>query len=256
MELRMKSVTIQRYWRPISVAEPLLSLEDIWAGYDPRIDILRGITLRIEKGQISSIIGSNGAGKLTLFKVIFGFLRPRKGDIRFDGEVITGASPGARLSRGISYCPQGRCNFPLMTVKENLEMGAYSRDDGRIYQDISEIMDRFPILAKRRTELAGNLSGGEQQLLEMAMALLLHPKLLLLDEPSLGLSPMMSSIVFEDIQKIRGIGTTVVLIEQNAKRSLKISDHAFVIRLGQVVLEGAGEALLNDENVKKAYLGG
>jgi branched-chain amino acid transport system ATP-binding protein len=238
------------------VTNEILVLQDIWAGYDPRIDILKDISLRIQKGEITSIIGSNGAGKSTLFRVIFGFLRPRKGEVYFDGERITHLTPRERLAKGVSYCPQGRCNFPLMTVRENLEMGAYSRSDTNVNRDIDEAMDRFPILAERRRELAGNLSGGEQQLLEMAMALLLHPKLLLLDEPSLGLAPIMNAMVFEDIKKIRSAGTTVILIEQNAKRSLQISDKAFVVRLGQVALEGAGEAMLNDPNVKKAYLGG
>ena len=234
----------------------ILGLQGIWAGYDASIDILKGVSFEIRQGEITSIIGANGAGKSTVFKVIFGFLKPKKGDVYFNQERITNLGPVQRLAEGISYCPQGRCNFPLLTVEENLRMGAYSRRDATVKSDVESMLERFPVLREKRNSLAGNLSGGEQQILEMAMALLLKPRLLLLDEPSLGLAPIMMDLVFSEVKRIREDGTTLVLIEQNAKRSLQISDHAIVIRLGQVAMEGTGQEILNDDRVKKMYLGG
>lgn len=236
--------------------DPILALENIVAGYDPKVDILNDVSFEIQEGSIASIIGPNGAGKSTIFNVIFGLIKPKAGDISLAGETITDQSPSKRLAAGITYAPQGRCNFPLMSIRENLEMAAYTRKDNEVNGDIDGVLDRYPILGDRQEVLAGNLSGGMQQILEMAMALLLRPKLILLDEPSLGLAPMMMDMVFEEIGKMNQDGVTLLLIEQNAKRALEISGHAIVLRMGKVVQEGSGQEILNDEKVKKLYRGG
>lgn len=234
----------------------LLALEDVFGGYYPKVDVIQGVSLQIGKGEVMCMIGPNGAGKSTLLKMIYGVLPIRSGKLIFDGEDITSVGHLERLARGISYVPQGRCNFPLMTVQENLEMGAFSRDDNNISEDIDKIMDYLPLLKERRKQLAGNLSGGEQQMLEMAMALLLHPKLMLLDEPSLGLAPILAGMVFENIIQIRERGVTMIIVEQNAKRGLQIADHAVVLQLGTKVHEGTGEDILNNPEVRRLYLGG
>jgi branched-chain amino acid transport system ATP-binding protein len=210
----------------------------------------------VNAGDIVSIIGANGAGKSTLLRTVFGMVSPRAGRIRFAGEEIGGRSPVEVLKRGIGYVPQGRCNFPAMTVEENLQMGAYLRRDGRVRQDIEAIFQRFAILGSRRKSQAGTLSGGQQQILEMAISLLLRPRLLLIDEPSLGLDPRMVEVVFNTIAEISRDGTTILMVEQNAKMALSVSDRGFVLELGKNRFEGTGRQLLNDPDVRQHYLGG
>jgi ABC-type branched-subunit amino acid transport system ATPase component len=233
---------------------PLLELADVRAGYED-VDVLRGVALRVRAGDIVSIIGANGAGKSTLLRTVFGLVAVRGGSIRFAGEEIAGRPSIDILRRGLSYVPQGRCNFPAMSVEENLEMGAYLRDDPDVRRDIERMMERFPMLAGKRRALAGTLSGGQQQILEMALALLLHPRLLLVDEPSLGLDPRMVDVVFETIVSINREGATVLMVEQNAKQALGISHRAFVLELGRNRFEGTGQELLDDPDVRQHYLG-
>jgi branched-chain amino acid transport system ATP-binding protein len=243
-------------WPEGSGAEtPLLELEDVHAGYQ-EVVVLRGVSVRVQTGEMVSIIGANGAGKSTLLKAVFGLVSVDAGRIVFDGEDITNHRSVDILRRGLGYVPQGRCNFPAMSVEENLEMGAYLRSDQRVRDDIDALLARFPLLAEKRRAPAGTLSGGQQQILEMAIALLLHPKLLLIDEPSLGLDPRMVEAVFEAIQAINRDGATVLMVEQNAKRALQISDRAFVLELGRNRFEGTGRALLDDPDVRQHYLGG
>ena len=232
----------------------LLELTDVRAGYED-VDVLRGVALRVHAGDIVSIIGANGAGKSTLLRTIFGLVPVRGGSIRFAGAEIAGRSSIDILRRGVSYVPQGRCNFPAMSVEENLEMGAYLRNDSDVRRDIARTMERFPMLAGKRRSPAGTLSGGQQQILEMALALLLHPRLLLIDEPSLGLDPRMVDVVFEAIVGINREGATVLMVEQNAKQALGISHRAFVLELGRNRFEGTGQELLDDPDVRRHYLG-
>jgi ABC-type branched-subunit amino acid transport system ATPase component len=234
---------------------PLLVLEEVVAGYD-EVDVLRGVSLSVGTGDIVAIIGANGAGKSTLLRTVFGMVLPRAGRIRFAGSDIGGRPSVEVLRRGVGYVPQGRCNFPAMSVEENLEMGAYLRRDRQVGADIAALFTRFPVLADKRGAPAGTLSGGQQQILEMAMALLLHPRLLLVDEPSLGLDPRMVEVVFETILAINGEGTTILMVEQNAKKALSVSHRGFVLELGRNRFEGTGPVLLEDPDVRLHYLGG
>jgi len=237
-------------------ADPtLLALTDVRAGY-AEVEVLRGVSLRVQAGHIVSIIGANGAGKSTLLRTVFGMVRPHAGSIVFAGKDVTGLPPTEILRIGIGYVPQGRCNFPAMSVQENLEMGAYLRDDANVVMDIEATIARFPMLGDKRRAPAGTLSGGQQQILEMAMALLLHPRLLLVDEPSLGLDPKMVEQVFDTIVRINQQGTTVLMVEQNAKKALGVSHRAFVLELGRNRFEGTGQDLLADPDVRQHYLGG
>ncbi|MCI0546259.1 MAG: ABC transporter ATP-binding protein [Candidatus Rokubacteria bacterium] len=224
------------------------------AGYE-EVEVLRGVSLTVRAGEIVSIIGANGAGKSTLLRTVFGLVRPRGGHIRFDGEEIGGRSSVDVLKRGIGYVPQGRCNFPAMTVEENLEMGAYLRRDARVRADIEAALARFPVLAARRRAPAGTLSGGQQQILETAIALLLHPRLVLVDEPSLGLDPRMVESVFDTLLEINREGTTILMVEQNAVKALGISHRGFVLELGRNRFEGTGQELLDNPDVRHHYLG-
>lgn len=235
--------------------EALLHLEDVHAGYG-EIEVLRGVSADVRADEIVSIIGANGAGKSTLLRTVFGMVKPSRGRIRFGGEEIGGENPVAVLRRGCSYVPQGRCNFPAMSVEENLEMGAYTRTDGRVRHDIEELLERFPVLGAKRRAPAGTLSGGQQQILEIAIALLLHPRLLLVDEPSLGLDPRMVEMVFSTIVAVNQTGTAVLMVEQNAKQALAISHRGFVLELGRNRFEGTGQALLENPDVRAHYLGG
>jgi len=235
---------------------PILEIKNVFSGYVEDIDIIRGVSMEIEEGKITTIIGPNGAGKSTLLKTIFGILRPKKGKIFFNGKDITRSNVQKNIELGISYLPQGGAIFPAMTVEENLEMGAFTRKDKELTKDIERIMSRFPVLKEKRRELAGNLSGGQQRILGMAMALLLRPKLLMLDEPTMGLAPNSTETVFQEIIKINQGGTTLVIVEQNAKKALSISHYAYVLELGQKKFEGAAKAIMNNLDVKKLYLGG
>ncbi|HYE93186.1 MAG TPA: ABC transporter ATP-binding protein [Terriglobales bacterium] len=234
---------------------PLLELDEVVAGYD-EVEVLRGVSVRVGAGEIVSIIGANGAGKSTLLRTVFGMVSPRAGSIRFDGTEIGGRAPVDVLKRGIGYVPQGRCNFPAMSVEENLEMGAYLRRDGKIRADIDALLARFPVLATKRRDAAGTLSGGQQQILEMAISLLLRPRLLLVDEPSLGLDPRMVELVFGTIATINREGTAILMVEQNAKKALSVSHRGFVLELGRNRFEGTGQELLDDPDVRQHYLGG
>ena len=236
-------------------AGPLLELRDVVAGY-AEADVLRGVSLGVRAGEIVSIIGSNGAGKSTLLRTVFGMVAPRAGTIRFAGQDIANRAPTEVLKQGIGYVPQGRCNFPAMSVEENLEMGAYLRRDARVRGDIEALFTRFPILAAKRREPAGTLSGGQQQILEMAIALLLHPRVLMVDEPSLGLDPRMVEVVFDTLVAINREGTTVLMVEQNAKKALSVSHRGFVLELGRNRFEGTGRDLLDNPDVRHHYLGG
>jgi ABC-type branched-subunit amino acid transport system ATPase component len=233
----------------------ILDIRDYVTGYN-EIDIIKGVSVQIKRLEIACVIGPNGAGKSTLFKGIFGLLKARKGSNHFDGSDITNLSPSEILKRGLSYVPQGRCNFPAMTVRENLEMGAFTRNDEKVKGDLEEVMEKFPVLREKHNEMAGNLSGGEQQILEMGRALLLHPKLIMLDEPSLGLAPKATELVFEKINDINAEGTTILIVEQNAKRALTIAHHAVVLELGKKRFEGTGHEIMQNDQVKRLYLGG
>ncbi len=237
-------------------SEPLiLELRNVFSGYG-EIEVLKDVSLGVRKGQIVSVIGANGAGKSTLLKTIFGIVQPTAGQILFDGKDITKRSPLEALKIGISYVPEGRTNFPAMTVQENLEMGAFIRDDTRaVAEEIDALCRRFPILQEKRHTSVGNLSGGQQQMVEIAIALMLRPKLMLVDEPTLGLAPILVKEVFRIIQEINQSGTTVVLVEQNARRALEISDYGFVLELGAIRFQGEPEVLMHNTEVYEAYLG-
>ena len=233
----------------------LLELHSVVAGYE-EVEVLRGVSLAVRHGEIACIIGANGAGKSTLLRTVFGIVVPRAGAVRFAGEDIAGRPPTDVLRRGLGYVPQGRCNFPAMSVEENLEMGAYLRRDARVGGDIKALLARFPMLGAKRRDAAGTLSGGQQQILEMAIALLLQPRLLMVDEPSLGLDPRMVEIVFDTILAINREGTTILMVEQNAKKALSVSQRGFVLELGCNRCEGTGADLLHNPDVRQHYLGG
>ena len=234
----------------------LLRAEGLTAGYG-KVPILHGVTLEVRTGEMVSVIGPNGAGKSTAFKTIVGFVHATSGRVTFDGEEITGLRADQVLPRGLAYVPQGRIVFPQMTVLENLEMGAYiERDGGRVRQALERVYTLFPILAERRTQRAGTLSGGEQQMVAIGRALMTRPKLILLDEPSLGLSPKFVSLIFDTLVQMKEAGYTLMVVEQNATRVLAVADRGYVLELGRNRFEGSGAALLADPDVKRLYLGG
>ena len=234
----------------------LLHAADLTAGYG-KMSILHGVSLEVRQGEMVSVIGPNGAGKSTAFKTIVGFLRPVSGRVTFDGQDITGLRPDQVLYRGLAYVPQGRIVFPQMTVLENLEMGAYIERDGRrIGEALERVYELFPILAERRRQRAGTMSGGEQQMVAIARALMTTPKLVMLDEPSLGLSPKFVSIIFERLTEMKRAGYTLMVVEQNAARALAVADRGYVLELGRNRFEGTGQSLLDDPEVKRLYLGG
>ncbi|MCO1657780.1 ABC transporter ATP-binding protein [Pseudonocardia humida] len=220
------------------------------------IQAVRGVTFSVERGQIVSLIGSNGAGKTTTLRTISGLLRPVTGEILLDGKPIHRLPAHEILGLGVSHSPEGRRLFARMTVEENLRLGAYSRhDEAGIVADLDRIYDMFPVLGQRRRNKAGLFSGGEQQMLAIGRALMSQPKLLMLDEPSMGLSPIMTQQIFTTVQELREEGTTVLLVEQNALSALALSDHGYVIDLGRTTLSGTGRELLADPRVQEAYLG-
>jgi branched-chain amino acid transport system ATP-binding protein len=235
---------------------PVLLVENLQCNYG-KVAALRGLSLEVRKGELVSLIGANGAGKSTTLKAISGVLRAAGGRIVFEGQDISRASARRVLELGVAHCPEGRRVFPYMSVRENLEMGCYLRTDkAGIEADMRRLFERFPILAERRAQAAGTLSGGEQQMLAISRALMSRPKLVLFDEPSLGLAPNMVERTFGIIRQIRAEGVTVVMVEQNAAAALELSDRAYVMEQGRVTLSGAGSALLADPQVQKAYLGG
>jgi branched-chain amino acid transport system ATP-binding protein len=233
-----------------------LELRDVVAGYG-EIEVLRGVSLQARAGEITCLIGPNGAGKSTVLRTVAGLLAARRGSIVAAGRELVGLSPRAIFQLGVSFVPQGRCNFPFMTVLENLEMGCFIlRDRKEVRRRVEAVLERFPILAGRRAQQAGTLSGGEQQVLEMGRALLLDPRVLLIDEPSLGLAPLMAEAVFAEVVKLRASGVAIVMVEQNARRALEFTDQAFVLEQGRVQLGGSGRAILDDPRVGALYLGG
>jgi branched-chain amino acid transport system ATP-binding protein len=214
------------------------------------------VSLQVNRGEIVSIIGSNGAGKSTTLKTIAGLLRPKSGSIKFDGSELSRTPPHKIIEKGIALVPEGRWLFPVMTVQENLELGAYTKEARRHLRDrFEEVFNLFPILKERRKQLAGTLSGGEQQMLAIARALMSRPKLLMLDEPSLGLAPSIVRKVFEVIERINEGGVAILLVEQNVHHALNISDRGYVLENGRIALSGRSDELLENEHVKKAYLG-
>jgi branched-chain amino acid transport system ATP-binding protein len=234
----------------------LLQLENVHAAYGP-IAALRGLDLTVAPGELVCLIGANGAGKSSTLRAISGLLPPSQGRIMFDGREIHAEAPATILKAGIAHCPEGRRVFPHLTVEENLAMGAYVRNDrSAIAADIKEVGRHFPILLERRRQLAGTLSGGEQQMLAIARALMARPRLILFDEPSLGLAPTVVETTFAIIADIRRRGTTVLMVEQNAYAALRMADRAYVMETGRVVLEGRARDLLDDDHVRRAYLGG
>ncbi|WLV24431.1 ABC transporter ATP-binding protein [Aciduricibacillus chroicocephali] len=223
--------------------------------YYGNIQALRDVSIEVPEGSIVTILGANGAGKTTTMKSIVGLLRPRSGRVEFLGEDVTGKKPDQMLRRGLSLVPEGRAILSGMTVEENLEMGAYVRKDKEVQADIERVMDRFPILRERKDQLGGTMSGGQQQMLAIARALMSKPKLLLLDEPSMGLAPLIVQDIFRIIKEINEEGTTVLLVEQNARQALKIADYAYVLETGRVVKHGPASELMNDPSIQEAYLG-
>lgn len=220
------------------------------------IKALKGISFEVNQGEIVTLIGANGAGKTTTMQSVIGLIPARHGTVIYDGEDITKMPCHKIVHRGMSQVPEGRRIFQELTVYENLMMGAYSQKNNNFKEDVDRIYERFPRLAERKTQIAGTLSGGEQQMLAMGRALMSHPKLLMLDEPSMGLSPILVDQVFEIIKDINKDGTTILLVEQNAGKSLAISDRAYVLETGNIVLSGTGAELAASDKVKKAYLGG
>jgi ABC-type branched-subunit amino acid transport system ATPase component len=240
----------------VSGGETLLHAEHLTAGYGT-IDILHDVTVSVRSGEIVSLIGPNGAGKSTTFKTIVGFLRPRAGRVVLGGEEITGLRPDRVLRRGLAYVPQGRIVFPQMTVLENLEMGGFiERDSRRLAGALERVYALFPILHERRRQKAGTMSGGEQQMVAMGRALMTDPRLILLDEPSLGLAPKFVTLIFETLAQMKRAGYTLMVVEQNATRALAIADRGYVLELGRNRFEGPGPQLLTDPEVKRLYLGG
>lgn len=232
-----------------------LEVRDLTVAYGA-IQAVRGVTFSVEQGQIVSLIGSNGAGKTTTLRTISGLLRPVSGEILLGGKAIQSAPAHEILGLGVSHSPEGRRLFARMTVEENLRLGAYTRkDEPGIVEDLDRIYDMFPVLGERRRNKAGLFSGGEQQMLAIGRALMSRPKLLMLDEPSMGLSPIMTQKIFSTVKDLRSQGTTVLLVEQNALSALALSDHAYVIDLGRTTLSGTGRELLADPRVQEAYLG-
>ncbi|MBA2278713.1 MAG: ABC transporter ATP-binding protein [Chloroflexia bacterium] len=251
-----QSVQTQSAAAPPANGAPLLELRDVDASYG-KVQILHAASLAIHPGEVVSIIGPNGAGKSTVLKAVMGILRPTTGQILFDGQSITGLRPDQIVRRGIGYVPQGRIVFRDMTVAENLEMGAFTiADKGRVRPLMDRVFTVFPRLGERRTQRAGTMSGGEQQMLAMGRVLMSEPRVVLMDEPSLGLAPRFIELVFEKIGELKEAGMTLLLVEQNAAKSLSISDRGYVLELGRNRFTGSGPDLLADDRVRRLYLGG
>ena len=233
----------------------LLSVNDINVYYGA-IHAIKGISFEVNEGEIVTLIGANGAGKSTTLKTISGLLRSKTGDITFEGQSIAAVPSHKLIPRGLAQVPEGRAIFLQMTVEENLEMGAYTRPSSEIEAGLKKVYGHFPRLEERKKQIAGTLSGGEQQMLAMGRALMSAPKLLMMDEPSMGLAPILVDEIFEIIKALHKAGTTILLVEQNAQMALSVADRGYVLETGRIVTSGTGAELLNDESVKKAYLGG
>lgn len=234
----------------------LLEVKDLNVYYGV-IQALKGISFRVEEGEIVALVGANGAGKTTTMQSVIGLIKNKTGEIIYNGEEISKIQTNKLVGKGMSQVPEGRRIFQELTVYENLLMGAFlERDKSKIKADMEYVYELFPILKERKNQIAGTLSGGEQQMLAISRALMSHPKLLMLDEPSMGLSPLLVQEVFDIIKKIHDNGTTVLLVEQNAKMALKIADYAYVLETGKIAFEGPANELLSNDDIKKAYLGG
>jgi len=238
------------------VTDPILELDGVVAGYGP-LTILHGTTFSVQRGAITTIVGPNGAGKSTVFKTVFGLLAPRAGRVLFDGAPITGQPPRRLLAAGLTYVPQGRNLFPELSVRHNLELGGITLGEGAdLASRIAAVMERFPVLRDKADAQASTLSGGQQKILEIARALLLEPRLMLIDEPSIGLSPILVKEVFSILQGLRDRGVTILMVEQNARSALAISDDAVVLEQGRTALAGPAPTILADPRVGQLFLGG
>ena len=233
----------------------LLEVKDIHVYYGS-IHAVKGVSFEVNQGEIVTLIGANGAGKSTVLNTVSGLLHPRSGSIVFDGKDLKGVAPHKIVQHGLAQCPEGRRIFLQMTVEENLEMGAFTQSNASVDPGIARVYEQFPRLKERRKQIAGTLSGGEQQMLAMGRALMANPKLLMLDEPSMGLAPILVDQIFEIIQRLHQAGTTILLVEQNAQMALSVADRGYVLETGKIVATGTGKELLNNEAVKQAYLGG
>ena len=233
----------------------MLEIKDLEVYYG-MIQAIKGVSFEVNEGEVIALIGANGAGKTTILHTITGLLEAKSGSVMFDGKNITKVPAHKIVSMGMAHVPEGRRVFANLTVLQNLRMGAYTRKDkDEIEETLKTVYQRFPRLEERQNQLAGTLSGGEQQMLAMGRALMSHPRIILMDEPSMGLSPIFVNEIFNIIQEVSASGTTVLLVEQNAKKALSISDRAYVLETGKIVLEGEAEELLNNDLIKKAYLG-
>lgn len=233
----------------------LLEVEDLRVGYG-EIEAVKGISFSVEAGQVVTLIGTNGAGKTTTLRTLSGLLSPMAGRITFDGRPLDGMPAHKVVALGLAHSPEGRHIFPRLSVEQNLKLGAYlRRKPAAVARDIGDAYARFPVLGERRKQAAGTLSGGEQQMLAMARAMMSRPKLLMLDEPSMGLSPIMMQQIIETIRELRDRGTTILLVEQNAQAALSLADYGHVMEVGRIILSGTGRRLLLDEAVRKTYLG-
>jgi branched-chain amino acid transport system ATP-binding protein len=232
----------------------MLTIERLRAGYG-KIEVLHGVDLTIAQGQIVALIGANGAGKTTLLKTISGLIRPAAGTIAFEGKDIARRPAHKIVGLGVSHVPEGRAVLKRMSVLDNLRMGAYVRTDAEIERDIDAVLARFPALAERRHHMAATLSGGEQQMLAIGRALAARPRLVLMDEPSLGLAPRLVTLIFKTLRELRQEGKTILLVEQNARQALQIANHAYVMERGRIVLAGSGASLLGNPEVQRTYLG-
>ena len=233
----------------------ILKVDDINVYYGS-IHAIKGISFEVNEGEIVTLIGANGAGKSTVLNTISGILKPRSGKIQFMDHSLAGVAPNKIVQTGLVQCPEGRRVFARMTVEENLEMGAYTRPNAKFDDNLAHVYELFPRLKERRTQVGGTLSGGEQQMLAMGRALMSEPKLLMLDEPSMGLAPLLVEQIFEIIQSLHKAGSTILLVEQNAQMALQIADRAYVLESGRITLSGTGAELMASESVKRAYLGG
>ncbi|MFE6052205.1 ABC transporter ATP-binding protein [Kitasatospora sp. NPDC056446] len=233
----------------------LLEVEDLRVAYG-KIEAVKGISFTVEQGEVTTLIGTNGAGKTTTLRTLSGLLKPTSGRVTFEGRDLSTVPAHKIVALGLAHSPEGRHIFPRMTIEENLLLGAFLRSDtAGIAADVERAYGLFPILGERRKQAAGTLSGGEQQMLAMGRALMSQPKLLMLDEPSMGLSPLMMQKIMSTIVELKASGTTILLVEQNAQAALSLSDRGYVMETGRIVLSGTGEHLLHDESVRKAYLG-
>ena len=232
----------------------MLTVTSLRAGYG-KIEVLHDVSLSIAQGQIVTLIGANGAGKTTLLKTISGLIRPSAGTIDFEGQSLVRRPPHKIVAQGLSHVPEGRAILKRMTVFDNLRMGAYVRSDNEISRDIDAVFARFPILSERRDQMAGTLSGGEQQMLAIGRALVARPRLLLLDEPSLGLAPKIVTRIFQTLRELKQEGKTILLVEQNARQALQVADYGYVLERGRIAFSGSGEALLTMPEVRQTYLG-